>query len=78
MPNQCDDCKANPVDILRKLQGEGLSDKAKLIAILEAAGVVDREQIETILEAKPSTVRQARQALKIQRQKSSAALEIQR
>lgn len=73
MPTECENCKANPVDILKSLRGADLSDKAKLVAILEAFGVTDREQVETILEAKPSTLRQARQALKIQRQKSSGA-----
>lgn len=73
MPTECENCKANPVDILKSLRGADLSDKAKIVAILEAFGVTDREQVEGILEAKPSTVRQARQALKIQRQKSSGA-----
>ena len=70
MPNDCENCKANPVDILRNLKGADLSDKAKLVAILEAFGVTDREQVESILEAKSSTIRDARRALKIQRQKS--------
>lgn len=70
MPTECDNCKANPVDILTSLKGADLSDKAKLVAILEAFGVTDREQVESILEAKSSTIRDARRALKIQRRKS--------
>jgi len=81
MTDTCGSCKRNPVDILRELQGADLSDKAKLVAILEAFGVTERDEVEAILEAKPSTIREAKAALKIQRQKSSAgnpAPEIQR
>lgn len=82
MPTECENCKANPVDILKSLKCADLSDKAKLVAILEAFGVTDREQVESILEAKSSTIRDARRALKIQRQKSvtdeNPAPEIQR
>lgn len=82
MPTECENCKANPVDILTSLKGADLSDKAKLVAILEAFGVTDREQVESILEAKASTIRDARRALKIRRRKSvsdgNPAPEIQR
>lgn len=70
MTEKCENCNGNPVDILTSLKGAELSDKAKLVAILEAFGVTDREQVESILEAKASTIRDARRALKIQRQKS--------
>lgn len=73
MPQTCAGCNRNPVDIIRSLKGSGLSDKAKLVAILEAWGVTDREQVESDLEAAASTIRHARQALKIQRSKSSDA-----
>lgn len=72
MPEPCEKCNANPVEILRSLKGSDLSDKAKLVAILEAWGITDRDQIEADLEAKASTIRDARRALKIHRQKSVA------
>jgi hypothetical protein len=68
MQETCGNIKA----ILARMQGSGLSSTAKLVAILEVCGVTDRSEIERLLEVQPSTIRQARQALKIQRQKSSA------
>lgn len=58
--------------LLADMQGKGLSSTAKLVAILESCGIEDRTEIENLLEARPSTIREARAALKIQRQKSSA------
>ena len=68
MTYNCVDIKAHLEDLL----GKSLSDKAKLVALLDAFGIHDRETVERLLECKPSTLRQARSALKIQRQKSSA------
>ncbi len=66
-------------DLLESLTGKGLSSTAKLIAVLEAAGVTDRAEIERLTECKTSTVRENVRALRsagnpsameIQRQKS--------
>ncbi len=51
-------------DLLESLTGKGLSSTAKLIAILEASGVVDRAEIERITECKASTVRENVRALR--------------
>jgi len=69
--------------ILEAMQGSGLSSTAKLVAILESCcGIVDRIELESLIECRPSTLREARSALKNQRWKSSsagkAAPEIQR
>lgn len=64
-----DHCK-NIKSQLEEMLGKGLSDKAKLVALLEACGICDREEVERLLECKSSTLRDARRALKIQRQKS--------
>jgi len=69
MSQQCENIKYQ----LEEMLGKGLSDKAKLVAILEACGISDREEVERLLECKPSTLRAARQTLKFQRQNSSAA-----
>lgn len=72
---------ANVKDILEALAGSDLSSTARLVAVLEACGVTDRAEIERLTASKPSTVREARRALEIQRQDSSAgkaAPEIQR
>lgn len=78
MSQTCENIKSQ----LEEMLGKGLSDKAKLVALLEACGVSDREEVERLLECKQSTLREARRALKIQRQKSSGdgnpAPEIQR
>ena len=74
MTQECAGVKA----ILVALQKSGLSSTARLIAVLESCGVVDTETLEALTESKPSTVREARRALKFQRQKSSAVMEIQR
>lgn len=59
--------------LLADMQGKGLSDKAKLVAILESCGIAEREEMENLLECKASTLREARRALKIQRQNSITA-----
>jgi hypothetical protein len=69
MTDHCDNIKTQ----LEGMLGKGLSDKAKLVALLEACGISDREEVERLLECKPSTLRAARQTLKFQRQDSSAA-----
>lgn len=51
-------------DLLESLTGKGLSSTAKLIAILEASGVVDRAEIERLTECKASTVRENVRALR--------------
>lgn len=51
----------------------GLSSTAKLVALCEAFGIDAKDDLECLLEAKPSTLREAKRALKIQRQKSSGA-----
>lgn len=51
-------------DLLESLTGKGLSSTAKLIAILEASGIVDRAEIERITECKASTVRENVRALR--------------
>jgi hypothetical protein len=58
--------------VLQNLQDAELSSTARLIAILEAVGITDRAEIESLTQSKPSTVREARRTLEIQRQKSSA------
>lgn len=71
-------------DLLESLTGKGLSSTAKLIAILEASGVVDRAEIERITECKASTVRENVRALRCAGNPSPesdgnpSALEIQR
>lgn len=71
-------------DLLESLTGKGLSSTAKLIAILEASGVVDRAEIERITECKASTVRENVRALRIAGNPSPesdgnpSAMEIQR
>jgi hypothetical protein len=60
----------------------GLSSTAKLVALCEAFGISGKDALEALLEARPSTLREAKRALKFQRQKSSGdgkpAPEIQR
>ena len=51
-------------DLLESLTGKGLSSTAKLIAVLEAAGVTDRAEIERLTECKTSTVRENVRALR--------------
>lgn len=68
MSQHCENIKAQ----IEEMRGLGLSDKAKLVALLEACGITDREEVERLLECKASTLRNARRALKIQRQKSVA------
>ena len=78
MTQECGNIKS----ILAELQNLELSSTARLIAVLEACGITDRETIEKLTASKPSTVREARRTLEIQRQKSSGdgnpAPEIQR
>lgn len=69
MTQTCENIKSQLVD----MKGKGLSDKAKLVALLEACGMTDIEELQDILECKPSTLREARRALKFQRQKSITA-----
>lgn len=69
MTDHCENIKSQ----LEGMLGKGLSDKAKLVALLEACGISDREEVERLLECKPSTLRAARQTLKFQRQDSSTA-----
>lgn len=57
MPNQCDDCKANPVDIARKTEG---TPTAKLIAILEAHGITSAAELAEIVGISDRAVRKAR------------------
>lgn len=57
MPNQCDDCKANPVDIARKTEG---TPTAKLIAILEAHGITSAAELADIVGISDRAVRKAR------------------
>lgn len=45
MPNQCDDCKANPVDIARKTEG---TPTAKLIAVLQDSGVSSTKELAAL------------------------------
>jgi hypothetical protein len=58
--------------ILHDLQSADVSSTVRLIAILEAVGITDRSEVEALTASKPSTVREARRTLEIQRQKSSA------
>lgn len=57
MPNQCDDCKANPVDIAKKTEG---TPTAKLIAILEAHGITSAAELADIVGISDRAVRKAR------------------
>jgi len=57
MPNQCDDCKANPVDIARKTEG---TPTAKLIAILEAYGITSAAEMAEIVGISDRAVRKVR------------------
>lgn len=68
MSQHCENIKTQ----LEGMLGKGLSDKAKLVALLEACGISDREEVERLLECKSSTLRDAKRALKIQRRKSVA------
>lgn len=71
----------NVQQVLEALAGSGVSSTARLIAIMEACGITDRAELERLTDSKPSTVREARRSLEIQRQNSSAgkaAPEIQR
>lgn len=71
----------NVKEVLEALASSDISSTARLIAVLEACGVTDRTELERLTASKPSTVREARRALEIQRQDSSAgnpAPEIQR
>jgi hypothetical protein len=68
---------AKVLDILESLADSDVPHAARLIAILEACGITDTELLQRLTVSKPSTLRAARQALKIQRQKSSAPPEIQ-
>jgi len=63
-------------ELLESLMAKGLSSTAKLIAVLEAAGVTDRAEIERITECKASTVRENVRALRAAGNPS--AMEIQR
>ena len=60
----------------------GLSSTAKLVALCEAFGLTSKDDLEGLLETRPSTLREAKRALKNQRQNSSGdgkpAPEIQR
>lgn len=59
--------------MIEEMSGSGLSSTARLVAVLEAVGVTDRADLERLTDSKPSTLREARRALEIQRQKSSSA-----
>lgn len=69
MTDYCEVFKAKLVDLL----GRDLSDKAKLVALAELAGIADKEELQRLLECGASTLRTARSALKNERSKSSAA-----
>lgn len=69
MPEQCGNIKA----VLEDIQGKGLSSTAKLVAILEACGITDREEVERLIECGSSTLRTAKSALKNERSKTSGA-----
>lgn len=62
----------NVKEVLEALASSDISSTARLIAVLEACGVTDRTELERLTASKPSTVREARRALEIQRQDSSA------
>ena len=59
--------------ILTELQTVDLSSTARLVAVLEACGITDTATVEALTVSKASTIREARRALKIQRQKSITA-----
>lgn len=61
-------------ELLESFVGSDLSSTARLVAVLEHVGITDREGLEKALDAKPSTIRAARQALKNWRQNSSARI----
>lgn len=65
---------ANVKEVLEAIAGADLSSTARLVAVLEACGITDRAEIERLTASKPSTVREARRALEIQRQDSSARI----
>lgn len=69
MDENCEKIKA----VLEDLSTASISSTARLIAILEALGIEDREEVERLTNSKASTVREGRRALKIQRQKSITA-----
>lgn len=59
MPTECENCKANPVEIARNTQG---TPTAKLIAILEAQGITDAEELAEIVGITDRAIRKARNA----------------
>lgn len=59
-------------DLLESLTGKDISNTAKLIAVLEAAGY-SREDIERYTDSAPATYRRAKAALKNERSKMSGS-----
>ena len=57
MPNKCEECKANAVDIARNTPG---TPTAKLIAILEAHGITNAAELAEIVGISDRAVRKAR------------------
>lgn len=58
MPENCENCKANPVDIARKTLG---TPTAKLIAILQAQGITDSKELAEIIGVGVRAVQLAKQ-----------------
>jgi hypothetical protein len=59
MPNNCDNCKANLVELARNTQG---TPTAKLIAVLIASGITDNKTLADIIGVKVRAIQCARRA----------------
>jgi hypothetical protein len=57
MPTNCENCKGNPVDIARNTQG---TPTAKLIAILEAFGIISAADLAEIVGISDRAIRKSR------------------
>jgi hypothetical protein len=69
MPTDCENCKANPVDIAETTQG---TPTIKLVAILIAQGITDTKRLAQITGLKIRAVQAARNALQCAQQNASA------
>ena len=69
MPTECENCKANPVDIAETTQG---TTTVKLVAVLIAQGITDTKRLAEITGLKIRAVQAARNALQCAQQNAQA------